>query len=71
MQDARLKRLKEWRIKKAAELGMDPGILVNNSLLDGLAEAAPLNAVNPSEITGLKDWQIRAFGQELLRVLKG
>ncbi len=67
-QEARLRRLKEWRTKRAAELGIEPGILVNNALLDGLAEAVPQSL---AEVSGLKEWQGGAFGEELLGIVKG
>jgi ribonuclease D len=68
LQDERLKRLKEWRSSKAAKLGIDPGVLVNNALLDGLAETAPTET---AAFTGIKNWQAVAFGTELLEVLHG
>lgn len=67
-QEERLKRLKEWRSSKAAELGIDPGVLVNNALLDGLAETAPTEV---AAIGGMKGWQATAFGRELLEVVHG
>lgn len=68
LQDERLKSLKEWRSAKAAELGIDPGILVNNALLDTLAESTPLN---PAELKGLKGWHSTVFGSELFEILCG
>jgi len=67
-QEARLKKLKDWRTKTATELGIDPGILVNNALLDGLAEAAPQQL---ADISGIKEWQATVFGEELLRIVQG
>ena len=67
-QEALLKKLKDWRTKKASEFGIDPGIMVNNALLDGLAEAAP---VSLADINGIKEWQAQVFGEELLRLVRG
>jgi len=67
-QDERLKKLKEWRTSKATALGVDPGILANNTLLDGLAEEAPKKLADAS---GIKAWQAEAFGEELLRIVQG
>ncbi|HZV82052.1 MAG TPA: HRDC domain-containing protein [Geobacteraceae bacterium] len=67
-QEALLKKLKDWRSRKATDLGIDPGILVNNALLDGLAEAVPEQL---ADISGIKEWQATVFGEELLRIVRG
>ena len=66
-QETRLKKLKDWRTKKAADLGMDPGILVNNALLEGLADAAPERL---ADVNGIKEWQAAVFGEELLTIVR-
>lgn len=68
LQDERLKKLKEWRGAKAAELGIDPGIMVNNALLDTLAESNPSS---PADLKGLKGWHSAVFGSELFEILCG
>jgi ribonuclease D len=65
-QEELLKRLKEWRTEKAAELGIDPGILVNNALLETLSE---LTLTNSSDLKGLKGWHSSEFGEELFKLL--
>jgi ribonuclease D len=67
-QEARLKKLKDWRGRKAEELGIDPGIMVNNALLDVLAENAPRSL---DEVSGIKGWQMEVFGGELLSLVQG
>lgn len=62
LQEERLKKLKTWRTHKAQELGIDPGVLANNALLDSLAEGAP---VSSGDIPGLKNWQTQLFAAEL------
>jgi len=68
LQEERLKRLKEWRTHKATELGIDAGVMINNALLDSLAESAPTETV---ALTGMKNWQVAVFGEELLTVIRG
>ncbi len=68
LQDERLNRLKEWRTGKAAELAIDPGVLVNNALLEGLAETMPESV---ADLKGLKGWHTAAFAEELFRLLRG
>ncbi len=70
-QESTLKRLKEWRTKKSAELGMEPGIMVNNSLLEELADASDEMLTEVSGMQGLKKWHLSAFGEELFNILKG
>jgi len=65
-QDERLKRLKEWRTEKAADLGIDPGILVNNALLETLSEEIP---ASPADLKGLKGWHAALFTDELYNLL--
>jgi len=67
LQDERLNRLKEWRTRKAEELAIDPGVLVNNALLEGLSESAP---ASKNDLKGLKGWHSAAFGEELFELIK-
>lgn len=64
--DARLKRLKQWREKKASELSLDPGILANNTLLIALAE---LPDGSPIAETIPRNWQRELFAAEVARQL--
>lgn len=67
-QDERLKKLKEWRTAKSAELGIDAGILVNNALLESLSESTP---AGPADLKGLKGWHAAVFGEDIYRILCG
>lgn len=67
--DARLARLKDWRKAKAAELELDPGVLINNTLLEELARRRPREAAALAAVPGLKRWQQRELGAALLRTL--
>ena len=64
--DDRLKCLKLWREGKAKQLGIEPGILANNALLELLADlpdGAAIDDVIP------RRWQRELFGQDLVRLL--
>lgn len=65
-QDENLKRLKEWRTEKSARLGIDPGIMLNNAVLEEMAE---LPAGTFADFDGLKSWQKEVFGGELQAIL--
>ncbi|MDY0362154.1 MAG: HRDC domain-containing protein [Desulforegulaceae bacterium] len=65
----RSKNLRQWRMEKSNELDLDPGIILNNSLVCEIAEKNPLYWSELFE-TQLKRWQIREFGKEIIDVLK-
>jgi ribonuclease D len=65
--ERRLARLKEWRQKTAAELAMDPGIVINNAALEEVARRRPHTPEELATVPGLKDWQRRVLGEGLLR----
>lgn len=66
---ARLKRLKSWRDLKAEQLKIESGLLCNNTLLDALAEGNPKDINSLKGIPGMKVWQTKAFGLEIIEVL--
>ncbi len=69
--DKRLSRLKEWRTAKAAELEMDPGIIVNNAVLEEVARRLPGSVAELDEVAGMKKWQRRVLGAGMIKALKG
>jgi ribonuclease D len=62
----RVKALKTWRDMRAKDLGMEPGILLNNALINGLALINPRSIREMEEIPGLKKWLRDHFGREIL-----
>ncbi|MDW7644804.1 MAG: ribonuclease D [Desulfuromonadales bacterium] len=69
--DQRLAHLKAWRAEKAAELQMDPGIVINNALLEEIAWREPHNEEALRQIPGLKNWQGEVLAEGLLQTLAG
>ncbi|MFO7983430.1 MAG: HRDC domain-containing protein [Desulfuromonadales bacterium] len=67
----RLAKLKEWRRIKARELELEPGVLINNALLENLADHPPATDEGLSEVAGMKDWQRRVLGDDIVRILAG
>ncbi|SDE06039.1 ribonuclease D [Desulfuromonas thiophila] len=65
--EARLARLKKWRAAKAEQLGLEPGILINNASLEQLAAEQPRQL---SQLEGLKDWQKTELAAELLPLVQ-
>ncbi len=70
MAPERIKELKIWRDKKAEDLGIDPGILFNKALLTAIAHKNPREPEDFEDVEGFKNWQKKAFGAEVLEVLK-
>ena len=66
----RIKALKEWRIRKAKDLAVDPGLLINKVGLTALAVERPRDMKTLAAVPELKNWQINAFGSEIVKVLK-
>ena len=67
--EKRINRLKDWRKKVAAELQLDPGVLINNALLEELARKQPRAEDDLSGINLLKNWQRQVLGKGILRTL--
>jgi ribonuclease D len=60
-EEARLERLKALRNQRAAELGLEPGVLCPNGALQAVARAAPTTGSELDGIEDLKRWQIAAL----------
>jgi ribonuclease D len=69
--EGRMKVLKKVRSAMAERLSMDPGILVNNAQLEGLARVCPSNMEELAELGILKNWQREVLGEKLLAELGG
>jgi ribonuclease D len=65
--DEMMKSLKQWREAKAGELGIEAGILVNNCMLEAVADAACRKEGGTPAMPAMKQWQKEAFGEALLR----
>ena len=62
----RVKALKTWRDIRAKHLGLEPGILMNNALINAFALKNPRSIKEMGGIPGLKKWLEDHFGQEIL-----
>jgi ribonuclease D len=62
----RFKALRAWRESQAKNLGMEPGILINNDLMNAFALKNPRSVKEMEEIPGLKKWVQDHFGREIL-----
>jgi ribonuclease D len=67
--DDRLKRLKQRRDGIANDRGLRQGIVCPNHVLADIARTLPGDLVALRSIDGMRDWQVREFGDELLKAL--
>jgi len=68
--NARLRKLKNWRARKAAQLALDPGILINSRLLEAIARRPPVTPAALATFSDMKNWQRRELGPEIVAVLR-
>ncbi len=67
--DARVDRLKAMRNALAVRYDLPPGVLCPNYVLEAIARAKPNRIEALSGLPGLRRWQIREFGDELLQAV--
>ncbi|HSL51546.1 MAG TPA: HRDC domain-containing protein [Candidatus Deferrimicrobiaceae bacterium] len=65
----RAEALREWRGKASKEVGLEPGVLFPQRLIDRLAAAPPADLAALRQVEGVRDWRVGLFGADLLRVL--
>jgi ribonuclease D len=64
IQEERLQALKKWRENRAKAVGIDAGILANNTLLEALSDT------DDGTLVPMKRWQRELFGAELVELLQ-
>ena len=65
----RLKNLKSWRERRSLELGLDPGVLAPNWLLEAVADTESAAIEELNAIAGMREWQKQVFAEDLSRIL--
>ena len=68
--DRYLVPLKEWRNTKVKTTGVAPVAVANNTLLKEISRLAPQDLDSLAQVPGIRRWQVRDFGEELLEVVK-
>lgn len=69
-QSERVKRLRQWREEKARELEIDPGVLINNAVINAVAGTNPKTPEQLDNVSPLKNWQKTVLGPEILKLLE-
>lgn len=67
--EKRIDKLKAWRKKAAAQLALDPGVLINNATLEALARTSPNDVAGLEDVSLLKNWQKKELGAGILKAL--
>jgi ribonuclease D len=67
---ARVKALRTWRDQAAAKMGLDPALLFNKALIRDIAIHKPQTLEALSVVPGIHRWQVDAFGQQIINILK-
>jgi ribonuclease D len=67
--EERLERLKAARNRLAQDYDLAPGVVCPNGTLEAIARLDPRTAARLGEVTELRRWQLREFGDELLKAL--
>jgi ribonuclease D len=67
---ARVKALRKWRDQIADDLELSSALLLNRALITAIAVDKPNSKVALSNVEGIHQWQIKAFGDGILEVLK-
>ncbi|OGK79226.1 MAG: hypothetical protein A2X52_19360 [Candidatus Rokubacteria bacterium GWC2_70_16] len=66
----RAEALRGWRSEAAKRLGLDPGFLLPQRLIDRLAAEPPVAAGALAAVDGLRRWRASLMGEEVLRLLR-
>jgi ribonuclease D len=67
--DRYLNPLKDWRNNKVKATGVAPVAVANNTLLKEVARLTPVDIEALANVPGIRKWQVKAWGEELLAVV--
>ena len=68
--EARIAKLKALRTAISARLGLEPGVVCPNSVLEMIARQVPGSLPALEEVPGMRRWQAKTFGEELLAAIR-
>jgi ribonuclease D len=68
--EALIDRLKSARDRQADELGLDRGFLMPRQQLEEIAAAQPATPGQLREMSGVRNWQVEALGEQILHALR-
>ncbi len=65
----RVRAIKKWRDGVAEDLKIDPAMLFNKALMTAIAVKKPDNLKSFAEVDGLRNWQRKEFGKNIIEIL--
>ena len=65
----RLNAIKDWRDDLADRLKLDPALLFNKALMTAIAINRPSDIQVLRKVDGIRNWQVEAFGEQVLKVI--
>jgi ribonuclease D len=65
----RVDALRAWRAEAARGLGLDPGVLLPQRLIDRLAADPPPDLGRLEQVEGVRRWRVQLLGGDLLKAL--
>lgn len=68
--ESRLALLKKWRVGAAKGLAMDPGIVINNAMLEEIARRQPSCVEDLAGLETMKNWQRLVLGEGIVEALR-
>jgi ribonuclease D len=66
----RVKLLRAWRDRTAERLALNPALVLNRALIKAIAVDNPKDMAALESVEGIHQWQVQAFGKEILQALK-
>jgi ribonuclease D len=66
---ARTEALRIWRAQAAKDLGLDPGVLFPQRLIDRLAAEPPRDLPALERVEGMRHWRVEVLGADVLKAL--
>ena len=65
----KVRALKSWRNARAKAPKLDPALIFSNALVSSIATRNPRCTAGLGDIPGIKKWQVKEFGKEILATL--
>jgi ribonuclease D len=66
----RVEALKHARNRRAEALELDPGFIMSRAQLEEVARARPKSTAELAALAGVRNWQVEAIGEALLKALR-
>ncbi|MFA5902714.1 MAG: HRDC domain-containing protein [Desulfobacula sp.] len=68
--EQRIEHLKKMREKLSLSMDMEPGLLLNNAAIEGIAVKNPETSEALLKIDSIRRWQVEAMGEDILSTLR-